>query len=260
MTPVDGVLLRWALFAGTHIGLGTTRVRAALVARLGERGFAVLFSVLAALTFTPLVRFYAAHRFEGPPGVAAADVPLLRWPLAQTALAGATLGSAALVAFRPSTMTPFGARVPEVRGLDRITRHPFFVGVAMLGAAHALLATRLVGTAWFGCLTAFTVVGMRLQDRKLLRARGPAYARWLDATSATPFAALVAGRQTLPRWDVPWGPLAGGVVAALALRAAHPDILARDGLWVVIAVVGGAAVILLRGFRTTRGRAHTAPL
>src|SRR3989442_1163101 len=48
MEPALAVTLLWLLFGGTHIGLATGPVRAALVARLDERGFTVLFSAVAA--------------------------------------------------------------------------------------------------------------------------------------------------------------------------------------------------------------------
>ena len=255
MEAVDGVLWRWILFAGAHIGLGTRRVRRGLVARLGEQGFSVAFSVVAALAFTPLVRFYAAHRFEGPPGLAAGTHPVGNGLLTLLALGGIALAVAGLVGFRPSTMTPFGARVPAVRGLDRVTRHPFFVGVAVLAIAHTLLATRLVGTVFFGGRAAFTLVGMRIQDAKLLQQRGAPYADYLAATSAVPFAAVVAGRQTVAASELPWIALGVGLIVAGLLRWTHESILAREGLWVVVAVVGGAFSIMVRGFWRSRIRA-----
>ena len=47
MEPALVVAVLWMLFGGTHIGLATRRVRAALVARLGEGGFTALFSAVA---------------------------------------------------------------------------------------------------------------------------------------------------------------------------------------------------------------------
>src|SRR5439155_1644277 len=78
-----------------------------------------------------------------------------------------------------------------------VSRHASFVGLALLGAAHALLATRLVGTVLMGGLTVFAVAGAWHQDRKLLRQRGEPYAAYLEATSTVPFGAIVAGRQRL---------------------------------------------------------------
>ena len=49
--PVLAVALLWLVFGGLHIGLTTRRVRAALVARLGEHGFTAFFSVIASVSF-----------------------------------------------------------------------------------------------------------------------------------------------------------------------------------------------------------------
>ena len=75
MEPALTVAVLWLLFAGTHIGLATRRVRAALVARLGEAGFTALFSVIASASFAAAIAYYAAHRTEGAPGLALANVP-----------------------------------------------------------------------------------------------------------------------------------------------------------------------------------------
>ena len=53
-----------------------------------------------------------------------------------------------------------------------MTRHPFFVGVALLASAHVLLATRLVGAVFFAGLAALAILGARHQDRKILARRG----------------------------------------------------------------------------------------
>ena len=77
MEPVVGVLVLSLLFAGTHIGLASRRPRAALVARLGEQGFDVVFFLVAAASFTALVRFYALHRFGETTCVEAATGKLI---------------------------------------------------------------------------------------------------------------------------------------------------------------------------------------
>ena len=73
------VVLFGCLFGGTHMGLAAPRVRATLVARLGEGGFTALFSVVAAVCFTLLVTYYVGHRFEGPPGPGLGGFAPTRW-------------------------------------------------------------------------------------------------------------------------------------------------------------------------------------
>src|SRR5262245_50337917 len=94
MTPALEVALLWLLFAGTHLGLATRRIRTAIVGRLGEIGFAALFSLVATVGFTVLVRSFAAHRYEGAAGPALGSVPVVREVLIATIVIGVALASA----------------------------------------------------------------------------------------------------------------------------------------------------------------------
>src|ERR1051326_7917838 len=111
MAPVLGVLALWALFGGTHVALASRRVRATLVGRLGEWGFLLLFSLVAALSFSALVSFYAAHRFEGPGGPSLGAVPALRWALIGVIAAGVVLTIASLAVYPRSPMALFNEGV-----------------------------------------------------------------------------------------------------------------------------------------------------
>ena len=155
-----------------------------------------------------------------------------------------------------------GAEVREPRGLERVTRHPFFVGTTLLGAAHALLATHLVGAIAMGSLALLAGLGARLQDRKLLALRGEPYAAYLAVTSTIPFAAIAAGRQRLVPSELPYALLLGGVALAFVLRALHGHLFDHGGVYVIAALVLGPASILLgewRRERRGRRRAAAAP-
>jgi uncharacterized membrane protein len=259
MAPALEMALLWLLFAGTHVGLGIRPVRTPLVARLGEFGFSLVFSAVAAATFTALVTFYASHRFEGAPGPDLGSVPVLRWMLIGAVVVGVVLAVAGVHVFPSSPMALFRDRsAPAPRGLERITRHPFFAGAALLGIAHALLATRLVGTVAFSGLALLAGAGSWHQDRKLAKQRGPAYVDYCAATSAVPFAAILGGRQRLALRELPLGALAAGLAAAFLLRARHATLLSNGGAWVIGATVGGAAVLtIVSWWRARNARAKT---
>jgi uncharacterized membrane protein len=255
MEPAVGVTLFWVLFGATHIGLATPPLRTWLVARLGEHGFTNLFYAVAAAAFALLVRYAAVHRFEGAPGLGLAIAPPVRAILIATIVVGVVLLVAGVLVFPMSPMTRRRTGALEPRGLERVTRHAFFVGVGLLGLAHTLLATRLGGTLFFAWLTLFVAVGAWHQDRKLVRLLGEPYRDYLRVTSALPFAAILAGRQRFVWRDLPGGALAAGIVAAYGLRAVHESILARDGLWVIAVTIGGALVFLVQDRRRERRRA-----
>jgi uncharacterized membrane protein len=250
MEPVLRVVGCWLLFGGLHIGLATRRVRAALVAWLGEWGFIGLYSTLSAAAFALLILTYAAHRFDGPAGLGLGGA--LRGPLMAAIVAGVVLTVASLVDYPRSPMAVFGDTVRNPHGIGRITRHGFLVGLAMFGLAHAVLATRLVGTVAFGMLGVFTLLGAWHQDRKLLARRGASYAAYLAQTSTLPFAAIVAGRQHIAWTELRPALLVASVLIAYALRTVHESIFARGGIWVVVVVLGGAALEILQAWRRSR--------
>jgi len=257
LPPAATVALLWLVFGGAHVGLASARVRAALVARLGEGGFLALFSAVAAVWFGALVSYYATHRFAGAPGLALGRFAGARLVLMSLAVAGVTLTFLMDYAKSPSALFKPPIRAP--RGVERVTRHPFFVGVALLASAHLLLATRLVGTVFFAGLAALAILGAWHQDRKLLARRGAPYAGYLAVTSAVPFAAIVARRQRLAWREIPPRGLVLGLAVAAALRAVHASIFAHGGAWVIGVVLAGAALSAGRAWRRAQRVAGTLP-
>ena len=255
MEPALAIALLSLVFGGMHVGLATRRVRAALVARLGEWGFLTLFSVLASVSFAALVHFYAVHRFEGAAGLALGSTGVARALLIAAVVAGLMLAIASLVPYPGSAYAIGSDAAHAARGLDRITRHPFFVGVALTAGAHVLLAPHLVGSVFFAGLAALALGGAWHQDRKLLARRGPAFAAFLRTTSLLPFTAIVSGRQRLVLRELPWTSLVVALPAILLLRGAHAGIFAHGGAWVIATVVGGAAILMVQTFWVARRRA-----
>jgi uncharacterized membrane protein len=249
MEPTLGVGLLWVVFGGTHIGLATGPIRGRLVARLGELGFTAFFYLVASTSFGVLVAYYAAHRFEGTAGLALASIPVMRSILMIVAVAGLALTAPALAVYPRLPTAVFGQPIRTPRGIERITRHPFFAGFALFAVAHALLATRLVGTVFFAGFALLSALGAWHQDLKQLARRGTAYADYLAATSAVPFAAVVSGRQRLVWRELPVAALAVGIGVALALRARHDAIFAHGGAWVIGVVVGGGFIAGLNAWR-----------
>jgi uncharacterized membrane protein len=253
MEPLPGAALLGVLFVGTHVGLATRPIRTRLVARFGERGFRTIFFAVAALSFTLLTVYYADHRSAGGAGLALGTSPGIRLGLESVVVLGLTLMVASFATYPGSPYDldqPGQARPP--RGLERVTRHPFFAGFALFATAHALLATHLVATVLMLALAGLALVGARHQDAKLARLRGAAFGDYLAATSALPFAAIAAGRQRLVWRELPFGTIAFGLVLAWLLRRVHEGIFAHRGAWVVLVVVGSASVIMLASWLRDR--------
>src|SRR5262245_15989111 len=259
MDPSLGVVLLALAFVGSHLGLASRPLRSRLVARFGERNFRSIFSGVAAISFALLAVWYADHRTEGPPGLALGADPVLRWPLIAIAVLGVVLiiGGFASYSGGPYDLVDPGTMRPP-RGLERVTRHPFLMGVALFAGAHALLAPHLVGALLMLSLAVLATVGARHQDTKLRGLRGAPFAAYLAQTSTVPFGAMLAGRQRLVWGELPWGTLLVGVLAAGGLRWVHADIFAHHGAWVVLGTVGGAGTIAVASW--ARVRRQPAPL
>ncbi|TMA36143.1 MAG: hypothetical protein E6J87_01570 [Deltaproteobacteria bacterium] len=255
MNPVLAVAFALAPFVATHLGLAWPPLRQRLVARLGRMGFTIFYSLVAWFTFGFAVSVYAAHAGEGQAGLALGTLGPARALLVATIALGIMLmtGSFAGYATSPYAMSRQQERGP--RGLERVTRHPFFVGVSLLGVAHALLATRLVGAVFMGILGAYALIGARLQDAKLAALRGDSYARFAAASSILPFAAITAGRQRLVLSELPYGAMLLGLAVTAALRALHDRLFADGGAWLIAALVIGPLVVLFDDRRRAR-RAH----
>src|SRR5437016_9190553 len=116
MEPALTAALLWLVFGATHVGLATRRVRAALVARLGEHGFTALFSVVASAAFAVAIAYFAAHRNEGATGLALADVAALRGALMALSVTGIVLVSAGSATYVGSPYDLFAGRVRAPRG------------------------------------------------------------------------------------------------------------------------------------------------
>ena len=254
MDPVLSVVLVWLLFAGTHIGMATAPVRTAIKARVGEQGFQGVFSLVAAITFALLCYVYSSAQFEGPAGLALGRYPALVWALIGLSTFGIVLAVGALTAYGDSAYAMSTAgRKTEPYGFERITRHGFAIGLALVGVAHALLATRLTGTVFFVGLAAFGWFGSLHQDAKL-HARRDEHGEFLDKTSMVPFAAIAAGRTRLVVSELGLVPLALGLLAAWGIREAHPHIFAAGGLYVVAGTLVGAGVATVQDMRRARDR------
>ncbi len=254
MEPAFVTALLVSLFAATHIGLASHPIRSRLARRLGEVGFIALFSAVASLGFALLVHYTAVHVGQGAPGPALGQVPAVRWLLISAVVTGFALMAGSLAVYPSSPMALFSNEVGEPRGIERISRHAFFMGVVFWSGAHALLATRLVATVFFAGLALVAWVGSVHQDSKLTRHFGKPYREYLARTSTVPFAAIIAGRQQLVLREIPWLALAFGVGVAFVLRYFHGYVFAAGGAWFISVVLLGAALATLGSLGRLRQR------
>ena len=218
------LLILWAVFAATHMGMSSLRWRPKLVAVLGEAGFAGVYSVVALAVFVPLVAIYWDHKHEG-----AQLYPLWRstpWLVLQYALmiVSITLLVGGLVRRSPAAMgVPGQAPDPaamEPAGLQRITRHGVFMAAGLLGVAHLMVNPFVTDVIFFGGLAVFAVVGSIHQDRRKIATLGEPFQRFVERTPLLPFGGGLAetwrGLRETPIWV-----LGLGVALTVLLRTYH---------------------------------------
>jgi uncharacterized membrane protein len=180
-------------------------------------------------------------------------VPLARAVLSAMIVAGIMLIPASLWAYPGSAdSATTGEELRPPRGIYRITRHPFFAGVVLVALAHALLATRLAGTVFFSGFLLLATLGPWHQRAKKIALRGKPYVDYVEATSAIPFVAILTRRQPLAWRELPVTALVVGVVLAWTLSRVHGEIFAHGGLYVIVAFVGGAALLLALEWRRAK--------
>lgn len=244
----------WLAFGGSHVALSLKPIRARLTRRLGEGGFIFVYSVVAIATFAALVHYVARHQFDAPQPSLLASIPPVLGALMGLSAFGFTLFVTAVLVYPRLPMATFRHRVMPARGVQQVTRHPFFSGIAIWAAAHALLAPTQVTFVFFAGVVVLSFVGGLHQDRRLIAELGEPYRAYVAATSFWPFVAAFTKRQSINWREQPWFGYGVGIGASLALYHLHPDIFARGGAYVIGVVSAGSIIAILN----SRARARKA--
>lgn len=220
MSAAYWIAFWWGMFAGTHLVLSSLPVRGQLIARLGEKGFVGLYSLIAFATFIPLVWVYFGNRHAGGVIWNLAAAPGVR-PL------GAALAVLAIALIVGGVLHPSPALVGMkqawgARGLTRITRHPLFMGFALWALSHLLLNGFLTDVLFFGGMLAFSLAGAAHQDARKRATEEERLGQFFAESSYWPFGAIIAGRNRLIWRELPWIALAVGAAVAIGIYALHP--------------------------------------
>jgi uncharacterized membrane protein len=188
-----------SFFFGIHTLVAGTALRRLLVERLGERVYRAVFSLASLVGIVWLIRAYSA---------AFARDNVMFWEIGPAA--HYAVGVVVLLAFLiavPGVLAPsptvvggerlLQASVPEPRGMQRVTRHPFLTGTSLWATAHLAANGDLASIVLFTTFLAVSLFGMRSIDNKRARAYGDGWRRYAERTSAIPFVAIVQGRNRL---------------------------------------------------------------
>jgi len=185
MTAVGVIIALWVLFALSHVVLSSNPLRPRAVRLLGERLYQGLYSLVAFAIFVPLVLVYAGNKHAGPllwyvdPNLAIDIVTRIGNTIAvMLAVAGI---------FRPSPSGVTGMPTRRPRGVQRITRHPLFMGLVLWALMHLLVNGFASDVAFFGGFVVFGLLGSWHQDHRQKALPDGAYAKFCELSPFLPF-------------------------------------------------------------------------
>lgn len=217
---MKGLIAAVAFMLASHFGISSTGLRGWLATRLGERAYLGLYSLVALGAIVWVIAAYARAPYVElwPTTPWLAWVPLIVMPFALVlAVSGlSTLNPTAVGA--PDTL----GQAEPVRGIFRVTRHPFMWSVGLWAAAHVIAIGDLAGLILFVAFGALALLGTLAIDRKLATRRGAEWQNFAAASSNLPLAAILAGRQRLVLAEIGWWRIALALVLYAALLVAHP--------------------------------------
>jgi uncharacterized membrane protein len=227
---LTALFLATLAFVGGHFALSAPVPRKKLVAVLGERAFAGMYSLLMILM---LIWVVAAYRVAPPRivwdfGPWVNLVPILVMPFA---LILAVLG---LVARNPTAVMGEGflaQHASSVHGPATITRHPFLCAAALWAIVHLIANGDVASIILFGGMAGLSIGGMYAIDHKRAAKLGDAWGPFAAQTSRLPFAAALSKRTRIDWAGIGWSRPALGLVLYGVLLYYH-DRLFGVPVWV----------------------------
>ncbi|MDJ0926802.1 MAG: NnrU family protein [Gammaproteobacteria bacterium] len=213
------LVLAAVAFCGSHLGIAGTPVRGMLVGMIGERGYLIAYSVLSLLLISWLADSYKVAPYVETWGqLYALQIPalILMFLAFLLVVIGLTTPSPTLVGAE-------GLLEKEnvVKGILRITRHPFLMGVALWSLTHLIVNGDLASLILFGSLFLLVVPGAYSIDGKRAAKMGDQWRSFAMQTSVIPFAAIVQGRNQLSIRELGWWRILLAVVAFLGFLMYH---------------------------------------
>jgi len=219
---MSALLAAALLFVAIHVGISGTRVRYGLTRAMGERAYMVVFSLASVASLVWLIN---AYKIAGYIQI----IPQMDWWKALTDLL--MLPAFLLVIIGLATPNPTAVAQEKLvgqapRGIVRITRHPFLMGVALWAFLHLVANGDLASVLFFGSLFVTCAAGAPSIDAKRRRALGgSAWDSFAGKTSILPFGAIASGRNQVALGEFGWWRPAAGLLAYGLFIGGHAHII-----------------------------------
>lgn len=210
-----------AFFVLLHLLVSGTALRGVFVRTIGEGPYMGLFSLASLGGIVWLSMAYGGARGTGEvfwgAGAGAKHVTI-------------TIMLLSLLLIVPGLTTPNPTSVKQegaldkpdaVKGMLRITRHPFLWGVALWAVGHLLVNGDTPSFILFGSVLILAISGTYSIDAKRKKALGAKWDAFAAQTSNVPFGAILTGRQKFSIVEIGLWRLALALAVWLALIFGH---------------------------------------
>ena len=186
-------------FVLLHLLVSGTRVRDALTGTIGQGPYMGLFSLASLGLIVWMSMAYGAAQRSGANPVFWGATTVTKEIQLGLMLLAFLLVVPGLTTLNPTSVRQEGAlnRPDVVKGMLRITRHPFLWGVAVWAVGHLMVNGDAASLVLFGALLVLSIFGTVSIDAKRKRALGATWDAFAAKTSNTPFGAIASGRQSL---------------------------------------------------------------
>lgn len=213
-----------AFFVLLHLLVSGTRVRDALTGTLGQGPYMGLFSLASIAGLVWLGFAFSAARGSADNAAYWQITPLTRHLQLALQLLAVLFIVPGLTTPNPTSVRQEGAleRPDVVKGMLRITRHPFLWGVAIWAAGHLLVNGDRASLVLFGSMLVLALLGTSSIDAKRKRSLGQTWDAFAAQTSNLPFAAIASGRQSLKLGEIGWWRILLAIAVWAALAWGHP--------------------------------------
>jgi uncharacterized membrane protein len=185
-----------SFFVLIHFGVSGTRLRDVLVARMGTGRYRGAFAVASLIGIVWMSSAYSRAPAVDLWGQLIGVRPLA-FALVLIAFLFVGIGLATPSPTRVGMERKLAQGTEIVRGIVRITRHPFLWGVGLWAFVHLIVNGDLASVILFGSLLLLALGGTVSIDAKRRRSFGDQWSQFIQATSNVPFAAIVTGRNQL---------------------------------------------------------------
>jgi uncharacterized membrane protein len=227
MTGTTMLIVASVAFVGTHF-LMSHPLRAGMVARLGEAGFAITYTIVSLLTFGWMIWAYPAASAEAPQPLW--DAGQVGWIIATLVMwLGSVLfmGSLRRNPAFPRPGKPI-EKIDDPNGVYAITRHPMMWGFALWALVHAIVNPTVASLVLSFAIAFLALVGAAMQDAKKAALLGDVWRDWQSKTSFIPYGRGLKSADGFA--------LTAGTILWLAATWAHQALGYRPaGIWAFFA-------------------------